>query len=230
MNWLLVVVLVIILGNAIVGMRVGLIKTVFSLVSLLLAVILTIWISPVVKDYLMGNEKIYESISSKVVKMIPFGEEVAQDEQTDAIDGMKLPKSIKDSLIKNNTAENYEALATNSFKEYVSNYLTGVIISAISFIVTFIAILILLWVISIALDLVSKLPFLNSVNKTAGLIAGLAHGLILVWLGFILLTVFGSTELGQKMLEMIGESQILSMIYNNNFLLQFITGITKIIF
>ncbi len=229
MNWLLVVVLVVLLGNAIIGMRVGLIKTIFSLVSMILAVILTIWISPVVKDYLMENEKIYDSISGKVIKMLPFGEEVEEDKQEDAIGELKLPKSIKESLIKNNTTENYAALASNSFKEYVSHYLTGMIINGISFIGTFLAISILLGVICIALDLISKLPLLNSMNKTAGLLAGAVHGLILVWLGFILLTVFGSTQLGQKMMEMIAESEFLSIIYNNNFLLHFITGITMTI-
>jgi hypothetical protein len=92
---------------------------------------------------------------------------------------------------------------------------------------TFIIILILLWIICIALDIVSKLPLLNQLNKTAGLAAGLIHGLAVVWLFFILITMFQSTELGQKAMGMIGESQALSLIYNNNFLLQFITSVTK---
>ena len=230
MNWLLVVVLMILLGNAIIGMKVGFIKTIFSLVSLILALILTLWISPMVKNYMNTNEKFYNGIASKIEKMLPFGEdEIAQKEQAKAIEELKVPKSIKKGLLENNTAQHYKEMAINSFKQYVSNYLAGVIINSLAFIMTFVLILILLWVIFMALDLISKLPLLNQVNKTAGLLAGLLHGLIVVWLFFILLNVFASTQFGQSLLKLVGENEILSIIYNNNILLRFITGATKFI-
>ncbi|HWT75711.1 MAG TPA: CvpA family protein [Mobilitalea sp.] len=230
MNWLLLVVLAILVVNTLIGMKAGFIKTVFSLCSLVVAVILTIWISPYVNDFMRGNEKIYDGISSKVEKMLPFSaEEAAKSEQVSLIEKLSLPQSIKDSLIENNNADVYKALAIDNFKDYVTNYLTGVIINAMAFIITFIVLLILLWVICLTLDIVSKLPLLNQINKTAGLLAGLLHGLVVVWLFFILLTVFGSTDIGQKAMQMIGDSQILSMIYNNNFILKFITSITKMI-
>ena len=229
MNWLLVVVLIILMGNAIIGMRVGFIKTVFSLISLILALVLTLWISPMVKNYMNGNEKFYNGIATKVEKLLPFNEEIVEEEQSEAIEGLSVPKSIKEGLLKNNTVESYKDMAINSFKQYVSRYLTGVIISSLSFIITFIAILIVLWVIFMALDLISKLPLLNQVNKTAGLLAGLVHGLIMVWLFFILLNVFGSTVFGQSVLKLVGENEVLSIIYNNNILLKFITAATKIL-
>ncbi|MBP1755707.1 MAG: hypothetical protein H6Q59_2105 [Firmicutes bacterium] len=231
MNWLLVIVLLILLGNAFIGMRAGFIKTVFSLVSLVLALILTLWISPIVKNYMNVNEKFYNGIESKVEKMLPFGEKkIAEEDQPKAIEGLSVPKSIKKGLLENNTAESYKEMAITGFNQYVSKYLTGVIINSLSFIITFILILILLWALFMALDLISKLPLLNQVNKTAGLLAGLVHGLIVVWLFFILLNVFGSTQFGQSVMKLVGENEILSIIYNNNILLKFITDATKIIF
>jgi uncharacterized membrane protein required for colicin V production len=228
---MLLIVLAILVVNSLIGRKVGFIKTVFSLCSMIVALVLTVWISPIVNDFMRGNEKIYNNISTKVEAFLPFAEEQAGvNEQISIIEGLSLPQSLKDSLIENNNSEIYEALSINSFKGYVSNYLTGVIINAMAFIITFVVILILLWVISIALDIISKLPLINSINKTAGLLAGLLHGLVVVWLFFILLTVFGSTELGQKGMEMVGESQILSLLYNNNFLLGFITSATKMFF
>ncbi len=230
MNWLLIAVLAILVINSLIGMKAGMIKTVFSLLSMVVAVILTIWLSPYVNSFMRGNDKIYNGISSKVDVMLPFSEEEANSgDQATMIEGLSMPESIKDSLIENNKAEVYEALGITGFKDYVSNYLTGIIINAMAFLITFIVILILLWVICIALDIVSKLPLLKQINKTAGILAGLVHGLVIVWLFFILLTVFSSTELGQKALQMIGESQLLSFIYNNNYLLTFITSATKIL-
>ncbi len=230
MNILLIIVLAILIVNALIGMKAGLIRTVFSLFSMIIAVVLTIWVSPYVNNFMKNNDKIYEGISSKVEKMLPFSEKETKDEnQEDFIQELSLPQSIKDSMIKNNTAKVYKEMAIDNFQDYVSNYLTGVMINAMAFIITFVVVLILLWVFCFALDLISKLPFLNQINKTAGLAAGLVHGLVVVWIFFILLTVFGSTESGQKALEMIGQDQILSFIYNNNYLLKFITNITKII-
>ncbi len=228
MNWLLVVVLGILIVNALIGIKVGFIKMIFSLCSMIIALVLTLWLSPMVNDFMRGNEKFYDNVSSKVEKIVQFKEEKAGvSEQVSLIEGLKLPQSIKDSLIENNNDEVYKALSVDGFKEYVNNYLTGIVINALSFTLTFIVILILLWVISIALDIISKLPLLNQINKTAGLAAGLVHGLVVVWLFFIVLTVFGSSGLGQKAMELIGESEILSFIYNNNLLIGFITSATK---
>ena len=230
MNWLVIVVVGILLINALIGMKVGFIKTVFSLCSMIIALVMTIWISPYVNDFMRGNEKFYDGVSSKVDKIIEFQEEEAGvSEQVSLIEGLKLPQSLKDSLIENNNDEIYKALAVGGFKEYVNNYLTGIVINALAFTLTFVVILVLLWVVSIALDIVSKLPLLNQINKTAGLIAGLVHGLVVIWLFFIVLTVFGSSGLGQKAMELVGESKILSLIYNNNLLLGFVTSATKML-
>jgi uncharacterized membrane protein required for colicin V production len=231
MNWLLIVVVAILVGNTLIGMKAGLIKTIFSLCSMVVAVVLTIWISPHVNDFMKGNDKIYDAISSKVEKILPLAEkEAGSSEEVSIIEGLMLPQSIKDALIENNNAKVYKAMAIDSFEEYVSGYITGVIINAMAFAITFLVIIILLWIICLSLDIISKLPLLNEVNKTGGLIAGLFHGLVVVWLFFILITVFGSTEYGQKALEMIGDNSLLSLIYNNNFILKFIMNATKIVF
>ncbi len=230
MNWLLIVVLAILIINTIIGMRVGFIKTVFSLCSMIVALILTIWISPYVNNFMRGNEKFYHSVSEKVEKVLPLIEDKTEEKgENSLIEGLSLPKSLKDSLIKNNNKKVYNDLKVNTFKEYISSYLTGIVINALAFSVTFIVLLVLLWIISIALNIISKLPFLNQINKTGGLLAGLLHGLVVVWLFFIVLTVFESSELGQEAMTLIGGNEILSFIYNNNFLIGFITNATKML-
>lgn len=231
MNWLLVIVLLILIGNALIGRKVGFIKIVFSLVSMIIALVLTVWISPMVNDLLRNNEKIYGGITERVEKVLPFEEEETKvTDQIKYINELPLPETIKNTLIENNNVDVYKALAIDSFKDYVSSYFASIVINAMAFIGTFLIILILLWVLSTVLDIISKLPILNQINKTAGLVAGLVQGLIVVWLLFILLTVFGGSEFGKNALVMINESEILSIIYNNNMLLGFITSATKLFF
>ncbi|MBB2184597.1 CvpA family protein [Lachnospiraceae bacterium MD1] len=230
MNIMLLIIVIILAVNTLIGLKVGFIKTVFSLFSMLLAITLTTWISPLVNDFMRGNDKIYNTITSKVDQFLSMEEEeVKSNEEIETIEGLRLPQSLKDSLIENNNKEIYKALAIDNFKDYINNYLAGVIVNALSFVITFFVIMAFLWALCIALDLISKLPLLNGVNKTAGLLAGLLHGLVIVWVFFLIITVFGGTKIGQQALEMIGESEILSFIYNNNLLLKFITSATKML-
>lgn len=230
MNIMLLIIVIILAVNTLIGLKVGFIKTVFSLFSMLLAITLTTWISPLVNDFMRGNDKIYNTITSKVDQFLSMEEEeVKSNEEIETIEGLRLPQSLKDSLIENNNKEIYKALAIDNFKDYINNYLAGVIINALSFVITFVVIMAFLWALCIALDLISKLPLLNGVNKTAGLLAGLLHGLVIVWVFFLIITVFGGTKIGQQALEMIGDSEILSFIYNNNLLLKIITSATKML-
>lgn len=230
MNWMLIIVAAILIINALIGWKTGFIKMIFSLCFMILAVVLTLWISPYVNNFMRGNDKIYGSVTEKVEKVLPkVSDKTDKNEQISTIEGLTLPKSIKDALIENNNTEVYKKLAVNSFQEYLSNYLTGIVINALAFVITFAIILISLWVLCFVLDLISKLPLLNQVNHLAGLLAGLVHGLVIVWIFFLVLTVFQSSELGQKAMQMIGDNEILSLIYNNNILIDFVTSATKIL-
>jgi uncharacterized membrane protein required for colicin V production len=231
MNWLLLIVLAILVGNALVGLKVGFIKTFFSLVSMIVAIILTVWLSPYMNDFMKGNEKFYNYISTRVEKIVQKEANEKEDEaQIQAINSLPLPKTLKDALIKNKDSKDTGITSAGGLKDYIVKYLVNMVINALSFMVTFIVILIVLWLLCFALNLISKLPVLNSVNKSAGLLAGLIHGLIIVWIFFILITVFGSTGFGQDALKTIGEDKILSFLYNNNLLIRFVTTATKLIF
>lgn len=222
MNWILIVVLVILIGNALIGLKVGFIKTIFSLVSMVIALLLTVWLSPNVSSMLKSNDKFHDMITDQVEKMLKLEEkETDISEEKDFMEGLPLPKSMKETLIENRDK------GVENIKEYITEYVSGVIINAVAFIITFLIALIGLWALCFALDIVSKLPILNQINKLAGLAAGLVHGMIIVWVVFILLTVFGGAKFGQDAFVMIEESELLSYIYNNNLLLKFVTSAVK---
>lgn len=222
MNWLLIVVLAIIILNAWIGRKVGLIKIVFSLFSFIIALIITVWISPTINGMLKNNETFYQKTYQKVEEMLSLEERESTD-QDDMIEKLPLPKSIRETLQENKTKQ--EA----NIKSYIITQVTGIVINALAFILTFVIIFIGLWVISIALQIISKLPILNKVNKLAGFLVGGLQGLIVVWLLFLLLTVFGSSELGKSAFQQINESAILSFIYNRNFILNIVMNAVKLL-
>lgn len=220
MNWLLIIVLGIIILNALIGRKVGFIKIVFSIFSFIIALILTVWISPTVNGMLKNNETFYEKTSQKVEDML-FKEQVETGEGDDIIEGLPLPKSIKESLQENK--EKQEA----NIKSYIVSHVSGIVINALAFVLTFIAVFVGLWVISIALNIISKLPILNQINKMAGFLVGGLQGVIIVWILFIVITVFSGSELGRTTFQQIESSEILSFIYDKNFLLNIVLNAVK---
>ncbi|TAH68847.1 MAG: CvpA family protein [Anaerolineaceae bacterium] len=215
MNWLLIIVLGIIILNALIGRKVGLIKIIFSLFSFIIALILTVWISPTVNGMLKNNEAFYEKTAQKVEDMI-FEEQAETKDEDDMIEGLPLPKSIKESLQEN------KAKQEDNIKAYITAHVTEIVINALAFVLTFVVVFVGLWIISIALNIISKLPILNQLNKMAGLLVGGLQGVIVVWILFILITVFSGSDLGMSASQQIEDSIILSFLYDKNFLLHIV--------
>ena len=69
-----------------------------------------------------------------------------------------------------------------------------------------------------ALDIIAKLPILKTLNRTLGLFMGIASGLLFVWLYFMILPFFQTTELYQWTMTMVEQSQILTLLFENNWL------------
>ena len=104
MNWLLLVALAIIGVCAFLGWRVGFVKSVFSLVSTIAVIIITILLSPIVTSLLKSNDTISGTIQNKleaVIDLSGIAENLGSDEKRDPtafIDGLELPESIKNTI------------------------------------------------------------------------------------------------------------------------------------
>lgn len=71
-----------------------------------------------------------------------------------------------------------------------------------------------------ALDLISKLPIINELNKAAGVLTGLFRGIFMIWILLIVITVFQNTTWGQAAMEMVAQSSILEKLYDSNLILR----------
>ena len=234
MNWLLILVVVFLGVYVIRGYHNGLIKTVFSIFAVLIALILAVTISPYVSKALQGNDTIFQFIDQKVSTNINKEKEEAieteQVEQTEAINQLPLPKSIKSALIENNNPEVYKLFNVDNFQSYISNYISCIVLNAISFLLVFVLSIIIIKILANTLDLISKLPIINGINKMGGIFIGFLHGMIVLWVLCIALTAFSSTDIGVSMMEYINASRLLTMIYDNNLLLNVVTNIVKVFF
>ena len=78
------------------------------------------------------------------------------------------------------------------------------------------------------LDLASRLPVLEGLNKMLGAAAGALKGLVIVWGLFCIIQLCSMTEIGQTLLSRIEESPVLKGIYDYNFLFRIIMKIIGI--
>ncbi len=77
-----------------------------------------------------------------------------------------------------------------------------------------------------ALNIVSKLPVISTVNRLCGFAIGGAKGIFLVWFIGIILTFFYYNEALQVFFMLLEKSHITAFLYHNNLL--FIYGIKNI--
>ena len=115
---------------------------------------------------------------------------------------------------------------TSSVSSYLMTYLKektglhGVLQHGIaSSEITFLLVSVLIQGVVFSLGIVAKLPVLRGLNKTAGMVLGLAEGILCVWIFFFGVTVCMGTKTGGELLWMIADSSLLSWIYRRNLLL-----------
>ncbi len=230
-NWLFWVVIIFLVIMAIVGLKKGFIKMLFSLVSLIVTIVLTIIISPHVADFLMESTELYDIAQEKTCEFIEnvvlAMEEEAGESKT--IDELPLPEVIKDLLHENNNEESYGILGVDNLADYIGAYVARMVVNAVAFSGTFLVIFLAIKLVVALLDLISKLPLINGVNKLAGAALGLVEAFIILWILCLAVTSFAGAEWGRTLLNMINESEFLSFIYNNNYLMRIVSDVLKVV-
>lgn len=223
----LILLIAIILG----GIR-GFIRTFFAAFSVIIALFVASQAGPylgkVVQHtpiYTMVAEGIEEKLDERSNAQ---AEKVSQ--QIEEISNYPLPRVLKDALIENNNNQIYQALGVNEFNAYVASYMACLILNAASFLIVLLVAFIVLKIIETSLDLISKLPVLHSINTLGGVICGVIHGMMIIWIFGIILTVFSWTTWGQLANTQINSNPILGLIYNNNLILSALTNMGKLLF
>lgn len=233
MNWIWIVVIAVMGGCIWNGHRRGMIKTLFSLFSAIIALVLTAIFAPVVSRQLQQNEKLCAYVEEKVESSLGgYLDELGESStaaQNEAIKGLPLPETIREKLVANKNIEVYRAMAVDSLEQYVVKYVTNVMINAGSFVAVFLLVNLALLILAHVLNIISKLPVLNTLNKTLGAAGGFLQGLVILWILCVVLTIFSISEAAKGIFAQINGDPVLSYIYNHNLLLQMVSDVVKLL-
>ncbi len=206
----------------------GFIKTLFSLVSMIVTFGLTYYLYPLVSKFIMNETPLYKTISKTISSNFDFDMilegAINKESQIQAIENLPLPDMFKDILINNNNPEMFKLLDVSSFKDYISSSLASIVVNIIVFMSLFLIIWILLNILVGVLDLIAKLPGLKQFNVLAGAGLGFIFGLGFVFIGLAIASLIISLDQNLELVQMIEASQIGGYLYNHNPIMDFLNN------
>ena len=156
MNLADIIALLIIIFFISLGAKKGLVKTAFSLGSLVLSLILALSLYPMVSD-MFAESTIGKHVHSGVVSLFDGQSEDVTKEN--AGDLLKIPEGLQSLLI--DPAEN----AVSAAKDSIAQNVADLAINLLSMIIVFVLTKVILWILLKVFNAIAHLPILRSFNK-----------------------------------------------------------------
>ena len=225
-NWLMVVTAAIFVVAGMLGYINGLIKTILNLVLGAMTLVLVVMVSPRVCTFLQEQTPLPGYIQSKAESIvIEKAEEKLQEgitlEQLGAdaiVEELPFLPALKDAVLESEQFQGQSSQRVQELAANIGKVVAEKVIILISYFTTFVVVFVALRIIAFVLDIIGRLPLINGINKMTGLVAGLAEGLVVVWILGIGMTLISTTDLGQSAAVCVQQSKFLSVIYGYNLL------------
>ena len=219
-TWLGIAVLALIAAACIMGFRKGFVKEIVSVFFMLISFLLVWAVNPYVNTFVKEYTPVYDTIQDKcqtlVSEQIGNKKTLDKEEQDQVMENMELPDLLKNALVENNTAETYRYLAVSTFTEYISDSLAVMAVNGISFLISFVLSAAVIKLLGFILNVLTKLPVINGINKIAGAAVGGIKCIIFIWIAFLVLTLLCNTTLGQQGMALIQQDAFLNFLYSQN--------------
>ncbi len=216
MNIVDLIILIILAACALGGYTKGLIRSVFSLCSFIAAIILTNLFYPTVSLVLKGTA-LYDSIKSGIFNAINLEEVIQKGEagvQESLSKAFNLPAWLAEGYVQSNSVSGSLNLA--GLQDNVASYLAQIVINLIAIIIVFVLVNLLLKILGNSLDLISRLPGINFLNKSGGLVIGFLLGIFTVWLLLTISTLFIANPNYSDFMKLLEDSYLVQFFYNTN--------------
>lgn len=222
MNILTIIILAIFLLCAILGYKKGFLKTMFSLVSWIIVLVLCHFMTPIVTDLLIERTQIdvivQTGIDNKLDEILEQKIEMSKIEDLEALlspemrnallgEGGSLQDFITDEMVLDTT--------------FIVQWIVGVI----GFVFTLLFLRIVMFMIEKILGIISKLPLLGFADKILGLTCGVIKGLVWTWIVLTSISVVAFMNANATLASYISQSQFLLWLQEHNILLSIIANI-----
>lgn len=196
-----------------IGYKRGFTGSLIKLASFAIALVLAFVLYKPVANIVRENTSIDEKIESSIIDTFSKEKDEEEVENTE-----NLPESIVQNI--SNEIENATIDARNNIVEQTAKSTTNTIINVGSGLVIFIAVRFILFIVSLFVREITKLPIIKQIDKTGGIIYGLIEGMVII---FIILGIISLTSIvwsNNVMVTAVTKSTIGEILYNNNLILK----------
>lgn len=194
-HWLAVLVSIYLILMLLYGHRKGLIRMLSPLLSLLVSLILTKILTPAIAPVLRTNPSLRAWTQHWLGSLTQQREAAAEGANVF-----------------------YQMLGLDQFRNYLADRLLDFVIGIAVFLLMFLLSIFIVKFLCKALDIFSRLPILNGMNRMAGAALGLLEALIYLWLLFMLLAILPENMLSRSVALQIQHSQLLQFVRDGNLL------------
>lgn len=259
MNYLAVIVSIIFIVCIVLGYKHGLFRSALKLVLLVLSLFLSYFLSPMLADVIIKYTNVDDYFKANAYSVIErtvkenveeelnneFGitsqdvvEEITDEamktdptrvQQVNIINKMNVPEFIKTALMDNNHDDARKSMGVNSFYEYISTYISYMIVNAIAFILAFAFLIIIFAIISIVSAVIVRIPIIGGINRLGGMLFGFFEALFIVWICFVFVAIIPDTQIGNWFFSQIDDSKMLTIIQEKNVFMKVVTGLNNLL-
>lgn len=236
MNWSDFLVIIIIGGFGLIGLRNGFIYSMFRLLSFFVSAILSLKFYPIVSSFLMKTF-IFTNIKASILKNLLMQQQVqtpkldSQAKQAAAekiVSNLHLPGFLK-GIIQTNLPSPSSLLDMNSIMDAISTELAKVVIDVIALIILYILIRVGLIFLRFIFQGIAKLPVFKQMDKLGGFAFGAVEGLLTLYIIFAVAMLFNTSPQFKEVFNAIDNSLFAKFFYQQNFILSWMLPGGKIV-
>lgn len=161
MNWLRYVLLAVCILSALAGYRKGLVRTVLSMVSLILVTGLAIWMNPYVTDVLNERTTLPQYVEKKCLETFENNEFLSgenQDVQKKWLESMGVPEELVNQILGSGAVQEYQEEQLHSLVSYAAKAVSEKIMKGIAFFLTLVLAVALVTIAVKIVELIAEIP------------------------------------------------------------------------
>lgn len=192
------VIIAIIVLSTFLAYRKGLVKLAIGLCATIISIVVTFIL--------------YQPISNLVINVTSIDEWIEDTIYEKASSVIK--ESTKEEDLTNSIVETAK---NGMLPETARNLATNIVRGGVM-ILLFVAVRIALIFITAIADAIAKLPIINQLNKTSGMIYGILRGILIVYVGLLILGIPGQINPNNQLNKSIEQSFLGKTMYENNIL------------
>ena len=213
MNWLRYVLLAVCILSALAGYRKGLVRTVLSMVSLILVTGLAIWMNPYVTDVLNERTELPQYVEKKCLETFENNEFLSgenQDVQKKWLESMGVPEELVNQILGSGAVQEYQEEQLHSLASYAATAVSEKIMKGIAFFLTLVLAVALVTIAVKIVELIAEIPGISFLNRMGGAGLGVVRAVLWIWI------FFAVTHWGNVCMKQIQGDPALAWLRENN--------------